>query len=171
MEHAIAILERTPRTLGALLGELPAAWLDVDEGPGSFSPRDVVGHLIHGEDTDWIPRIRIVLAHGEAQPFTPFDRRGHRPRIQGRSMAELLREFEGKRRANLETLRGLDLTPERLERRGTHPELGPVTLGQLVAAWAVHDLNHLAQIERVMAGQYREAVGPWRAYMRILNPP
>jgi hypothetical protein len=171
VEEAIAVLERTPESLVALLGGLPDAWLVADEGPGTFSPRDVLGHLILGEETDWIPRLRIILAHGESVPFTPFDRFGFRERFGTWPIARLLDRFAELRRENLRELRGLDLDADMLGRTGTHPGLGRVDLGQLLAAWVVHDLGHLKQVVRVMAGRYRQAVGPWREYLTILDRP
>jgi len=170
-EDAIPILERTPRVLQAMLGGLPEAWLLADEGPDTFSPRDVVGHLIHGEETDWVPRVRIILEHGESVPFTPFDRFAFRTRSAGQSAAALLDRFAALRRASLDEVRGLRLDATALERTGTHPGLGRVTLGQLLAAWVVHDLGHLKQVSRTMARQYRDAVGPWREYLTILDRP
>jgi hypothetical protein len=166
---AIEVLERTPRVLTALLEGLSDSWLHGNEGPETFSPFDVVGHLIHGEETDWIPRTRIILEHGESKPFTPFDRFAFYKKSKGKSMAELLTTFETLREQNLEILRGLDLTPEQLDLKGTHPELGQVTLGQLLATWCAHDLGHLGQIARVMAKQYGAAVGPWAEFMGILK--
>jgi hypothetical protein len=164
-----AILSRTPKTLRALLEDLPDAWLETNEGEGTFSPRDVVGHLIHGEKTDWVPRIRLILDGGETQPFVPFDRFGFRDAIRGVSTSALLVEFQRLRASNLALLAGFSITPARLKLRGRHPELGPVTLGQLLATWAVHDLNHIDQVVRVMSRGYVSAVGPWKAYLGILN--
>lgn len=171
LDHATALLSRTPAVLAELLRELPEGWLDCREAPGTFSPRDVLGHLIHGEQVDWIPRVRIILEHGESKPFDPFDRVGFQKLIEGKSGEELLNMFAELRKQNLQTMSVLALQPGTLLRTGTHPELGRVTLGQLFATWVVHDLGHLAQIERVMARQYREAVGPWRAYLPILDVP
>lgn len=162
------ILARTPAVLRALLQDLPDTLVRANEGEGTFSPFDVVGHLIHGERTDWIPRARILLEEGGGRPFEPFDRFAMYEAGRGRTLAELLDEFEALRAANLRTLDGWRLTDADLARRGTHPDLGPVTLGELLAAWAVHDLDHLAQIARVLAFQSRERVGPWRAYLPIL---
>src|SRR5438105_1634175 len=169
--EAIAVLERTPAVLQALLGGLSEGWIAADEGPDTFSARDVVGHLIHGEETDWVPRLRIILAHGEAVPFTPFDRFAFRATCAGRPMPDLLDRFARLRGANLEEVRRLDLGTGTLGRTGTHPALGRVTLAQLLAAWVVHDLGHLKQVARVMARQYRDAVGPWRAYLTVLDRP
>ncbi len=169
LSDVTAILSRTPATLRALLGDLPAAWLETTEGEGTFSPRDVVGHLIHGEKTDWVPRIRLILEHGDTRPFVPFDRFGFREAIRGVPTSGLLAELEALRLSNLAILDGFALTPAQLELKGTHPELGPVTLAQLLATWAVHDMNHIGQVVRVMSTRYRTAVGPWKAYLGILN--
>ena len=167
--EALAVLERTPASLRALLLGLGEEWTDVDEGPDTFTPRDVLGHLIFGEETDWVPRIGIILDHGEGRPFTPFDRFGFRERCRGQTMEALLARFAELRESNLGVVRSLDLGEKDLERRGTHPGLGPVTLGQLLSAWAVHDLGHVVQVARVMAKRYREEVGPWRAYLTVLD--
>ena len=164
-----AILSRTPATLRALLKDLPEPWLLANEGEGTFSPRDVLGHLIHGEKTDWVPRLRLILASGEAQPFVPFDRFGFRDAIQNVPTGALIAEFDALRATNLAHLEGFALTADQLALTGTHPELGRVTLGQLLATWAVHDLNHVGQIVRVMAGRYSDTVGPWKAYLGILT--
>jgi DinB family protein len=166
---AVAVLERTPAALEAMLGGLPEAWLLANEGPDTFSPRDVVGHLIHGEETDWVPRMRIILEHGEAVPFTPFDRFAFRTASLGHSTDALLERFGALRRDSLRAVREVTLDAATLRRAGTHPGLGRVTLGQLFAAWVVHDLGHLKQVARAMAHQYREAVGPWREYLTILD--
>lgn len=169
LDQALDVLERTPGTVRALLGGLGDEWVLPNEGPDTFSPHDVIGHLIHGEKTDWIPRIRIVLEHGEAKPFEPFDRFGFRAYATGVPIDTLLFDFERLREENLETLRGFRLGPAELAKKGTHPFLGTVTLGQLVASWVVHDLGHLAQAARVMAKQYRAAVGPWTEFLAILS--
>lgn len=171
LEEATDILRRTPETLRDLLKDLPAAWAANNEGEGSWSPYDIVGHLIHGEETDWLPRARIILAHGEAQAFTPFDRFAQFDKSQGKSLNELLDEFAALRRDNLAALAELHLTPEQLRLRGMHPDpnLGSVTLGELLATWVAHDLSHLAQILRVMCRQYRDAVGPWKQYLPLVN--
>ena len=168
---AIAVLERTPATLQSMLGGLPEAWLVSNEGPDTFSPRDVVGHLIHGEVTDWVPRMRIILEHGEDVPFTPFDRFAFRTASVGHSTDDLLERFAALRRDNLRAVREVTLAATALQRTGMHPGLGRVTLGQLFAAWVVHDLGHLKQVARAMAHQYRDAVGPWREYLTILDRP
>ena len=167
--HALEILPRTPSTLNGLLRGLPEAWRHNNEGGESWSPYDIVGHLIHGEETDWIPRAKIILAHGEAQPFEPFDRFAQFEKFKGRALEDLLDTFALWRSRNLTTLTELNLTAADLERRGRHPELGVVTLRQLLATWVLHDLSHLAQITRVMSKQYKEAVGVWQAYFPILS--
>jgi uncharacterized damage-inducible protein DinB len=170
LAEAIEVLERTPRVLSALLARLSPDWLTANEGPDTFSARDVLGHLIHGEETDWIPRARIILEHGEARPFDPFDRFAFRARAAP-PLPELLATFTRLRGESLKALREMDLKPAQLARKGTHPALGGVTLEQLLATWVVHDLGHLAQIERVMSKRYRDAVGPWRPYLPILDRP
>ena len=169
VESAIEVLEATPRTLEAWLGGLSREWLASNEGPETFSPLDVLGHLIHGEETDWIPRARIILEHGESKPFEPFDRFAFKTKHAGAGVAELLSLFARLRGESLAALRRLDLGPDQLAKRGTHPALGTVTLEQLLSTWVVHDLGHLAQIARVMAKQYREDVGPWREYLPVLD--
>jgi len=171
LSEVLAVLRRTPATLRALLDGLPPPLIEANEGPDTFSPRDVVGHLIHGEETDWVPRLRIIMERGESRPFEPFDRTGFRKTLAGLSMGELLARFGRLRAENLAVVEGLDLRPAQLERRGTHPSLGAVTLGQLLATWAVHDLNHTSQIVRVMARHYGSDVGPWEAYLGILQTP
>jgi hypothetical protein len=165
----IAILERTPHTLRAMLAGLSPGWTDATEGPETWSPYVIVGHLIHGERTDWIPRAEIVLAQGPDRRFTPYDRFAQFRESQGKSLAELLDELERLRAANVATLRGWHLTDAQLALEGEHPEFGPVTLRQLLATWVAHDLGHVAQTARVMAKQYREAVGPWRAYLPVMD--
>ena len=165
-----AVLARTPGTLRALLDGLPPEWTDeASEGAGTFSPRDVLTHLIHGEKTDWIPRARIILESGEARPFEPFDRFGSRKSPEDVSIPQLLDELARLRAESLAALDALSIAPAQLSLRGTHPEFGPVTLGQLLATWAVHDLNHIGQVVRVMSNRYREAVGPWTVYLGILG--
>jgi len=167
--QAIEILERTPQALTGLLQGVSDPWLNAREGPETFSPIDVLGHLIYGEEADWIPRARIILEHGQARPFDPFDRRGFRSIVAGQSVDALLNQFAALRAENLGTLRGFHLDRERLDFAGTHPALGRVTLRQLIATWVAHDLGHIAQIVRVMAKQYGEAVGPWREYLSIVR--
>ena len=169
LEQAKSVLQRTPATLSSLLRDLPDAWIVHNEGPDTWSPFDVVGHLIHGEETDWIPRAKVILADGENRSFEPFDRFAMFEKSKGKSLGELLETFARLRRENLRELEQMNLTPELLSKRGKHPELGIVTLGELLATWVVHDLGHLAQIVRVMSKQYGDAVGPWRAYLSILS--
>jgi hypothetical protein len=169
LEDALGILERTPGTLRSLLDGLPEPWLMVTEGEATFSPLDVLGHLVDGEVTDWIPRVRIILEEGEARPFTPFDRFAFREKYREWSAPRLLEEFARLRRENLALVRSVDLREAALASTGTHPALGRVTLQQLFAAWVVHDLGHIRQIVRVIARQYTEAVGPWREYLPILD--
>jgi hypothetical protein len=169
LQHAKDILGRTPSTLDSMLRELPEAWLVRNEGPETWSPHDIVGHLIHGEETDWIPRANIILEHGEARPFEPFDRTAMFEKSKGKSIAELLDSFAALRKGSLHELDEMKLTPALLEKRGKHPELGVVTLQQLLATWVVHDLGHVRQIVRVLAKQYGDNVGPWRAYLSILK--
>jgi hypothetical protein len=169
LEESIDILSRTPGVLSALLGGLPDAWLHRSEGEGTFSPHDVLGHLIYGEQTDWIPRARIILDSGESRPFEPFNRWGHKDLVAARSTGDLLQEFATLRSANIGALRELRLDEEALDAIGMHPELGRVTMRELLASWVVHDLSHIAQIVRVMAKQHRTDVGPWREHMSILR--
>jgi hypothetical protein len=164
-----ALLGRTPDVLDALLRGLPEAWVHENEGPDTWSSFDVVGHLIEAEETNWIPRARHLLAHGEAAVFPPFDRFGFVAKVPGRRMADLLEAFRAARAESLRSLDGLRLAPADLERRGRHPDFGPVTLGQLLATWALHDLNHLGQVVDLLARQHAEAVGPWRAFLGILE--
>jgi hypothetical protein len=165
----IALLARTPAVLNALLRDLPEAWAFRNEGENTWSAFDVVGHLIHGERTDWMPRARMILQFGEARAFEPFDRWAQKRESHGKALGQLLDEFARLRTANLDALRALNLRPEDFERRGRHPALGVVTLSELLATWATHDMTHLHQIARVMAHQYGEAVGPWSAYLGVLH--
>ena len=169
LPQTLALLARTPAALNALLRDLPEAWTHTNEGENTWNAIGVVGHLIHGERTDWMQRVKIILQFGETREFDAFDRGGHIREIQGKSMAQLLDEFARVRAENLDELRALNLRPEDLERRGRHPALGVVTLSELLAAWATHDLTHLHQISRVMAHQYREAVGPWSKFLGVLK--
>lgn len=168
LDEDVAVLRRTPATLAAMLEGLPEAWHDADEGPGTWSARVVLGHLIHGERTDWIPRARRILEHGERVPFEPFDREAQlsEPRA---SAAELLATLARERAASLAALEALRLGPRELELRGTHPAFGSVTLRELLATWVVHDLGHVAQIARVLAKRRASDVGPWRAYLPVLS--
>jgi len=169
LAHTISLLTRTPAALEALLRDLPETWTFRNEGENTWSVFDVVGHLIHGERTDWMPRTRMVLEFGETRTFVPFDRFGHVDESRGKSLAQLLDEFARLRAKNLAELRACNLRPEDLERHGRHPALGVVTLSELLATWAAHDLTHLHQVSRIMAHQYREAVGPWRSYLGVLQ--
>ena len=169
LDLSLDMLRRTPATLDALLGAAAEAWVRSTEGAGTFSPFDVVGHLIDGEETDWIPRARIILARGSDPRFEPYDRFRHRARNADRSLTSLLAEFARLRAANVELLRSWRLTAADLDLPGVHPSLGRVTLRQLLAAWVAHDLGHLAQVVRVMAKQYREEVGPWLPYLPVLT--
>jgi DinB family protein len=169
LDLSIDVLERSPATLRAFLGGLGERWLRGTEGPDTFSPFDVVGHLIDGEETDWIPRARIILARGPDLRFEPYDRFRHTARNSDRSLESLLEEFAQLRAANLDLLRSWKLTARELDLPGEHPGLGPVTLRQLLAAWVVHDLGHVAQVARVMAKQYRDAVGPWVPFLPVLT--
>ncbi len=164
-----AILERTPHTLRAMLAGLSPAWTDASEGPDTWSPYVVVGHLIHGERTDWIPRAQLILAQGAHRRFTPFDRFAQFRESEGKPLAALIDEFERLRVDNVSILASWDLVEHQLSLEGEHPAFGQVTLRQLLATWVAHDLSHVAQIARVMAKQYRDAVGPWRAYLPVMD--
>lgn len=166
---AADVLARTPGTLRAMLGGLGEGWTDATEGPETWSPYVIVGHLIHGERTDWIPRAGIILAQGLVRRFEPYDRFAQFRESAGRPLGDLLDEFARLRAANLETLAGWRLTDNELALEGEHPEFGPVTLRQLLATWVVHDLGHIAQAARVMAKRYREDIGPWRAYLPVVG--
>jgi hypothetical protein len=167
--EASVVLTRTPATLDALLRGLPENWVRCNEGKDTWSAFDIVGHLVVAERTDWMPRLRIILENGEARPFDPFDRFAQFKESQGKSLEKLLDDFADLRRENLTALQALDLQEEDLARRGRHPGLGVVTLSELLATWTVHDLTHLHQLSRVMAHQYRDAVGPWIAYLGVLQ--
>jgi hypothetical protein len=169
LEHTIALLTRTPAALDALLRDLPEAWTCRNESENTWNALDIVAHLIHTERTDWMPRARIVLQSGESRTFEPFDRLGFVREREGKTPDQLLDKFARLRKESLAGLRALDLRPEDLALRGRHPAFGVVTLGQLLATWAAHDLTHLHQLSRVMAHQYREAVGPWAAYLGVLK--
>ena len=165
----VAVLERTPPTLRAMIGGLSGAWTDATEGPDTWSPYVIVGHLIHGERTDWITRAEIILKQGADRRFTPYDRFAQFRESEGQSLAQLLDEFARLRADNLAALAAWRLSDAQLDLTGEHPEFGEVTLRQLLATWVAHDLGHIAQIARVMAKQYREAIGPWRAYLPIVT--
>ena len=167
--EGLQVLERTPAVLDAWFRGLDDAWLEADEGPETFSPRDVLGHLIHGERTDWMPRIRLMREFADTRPFEPFDRTGFRDDLRGNAVPDLLDEFACLRADNLAELVSLDLVDADFQTRGLHPALGSVTVGQLLATWVTHDLNHLGQIARVMARRQTDAVGPWREYLGILS--
>ena len=173
LEHnlgqTVSLLVRTPAALDALLRDLPDAWTLRNEGGDTWSAFETLGHLIHGERTDWIPRARMILHYGETRTFEPFDRRGHVRESQGKSLGQLLDEFARLRSENLGELHDMSLGQEDLEKRGRHPALGFVTLSELLATWAAHDLTHLHQVSRVMAYQYRDAVGPWSGYLGVLH--
>ncbi len=169
MESSMDLLRRTPAALEVLLGGVAEGWTRGAEGADTFSPFDVVGHLIDGEETDWIPRARIILARGAHPRFEPYDRFRHRVRNVGRSLESLLAEFAELRAANVELLRSWRLGDAELDLPGNHPNLGRVTLRHLLASWVVHDLGHLAQVSRVMAKQYRDEVGPWIPFMPVLT--
>ena len=169
LDQGIEVLTQTPAVLTALLQGKSAVWLNARQTPESFTPLDVLGHLIHGEITDWIPRVRLILEHRDTQPFEPFDRFGFQAWIAGKTVDELLNEFAAQRRQSLDALRELGVTEEQLTLPGLHPEFGRVALSNHLAAWVVHDLGHIAQIVKTMADEYRDAVGPWFAYTTILH--
>lgn len=169
LAEALPVLERTPAVLRALLEGLPDAWIRATEGPDTWSPFDVVGHLIHGERTDWLTRAELILERGESVTFPPFDRSAQFETSRGRTLGELLATFAELRAANLTRLRALAPCEAELARRGCHPEFGPVTLEQHLATWVAHDLSHIAQVARVMARRYTDTVGPWRAYLPLLG--
>jgi hypothetical protein len=169
LDRCIEVLERTPASLRALLDGLDDSWIRGTEGPETFSPFDNIGHLIDGEETDWIPRARIILAQGPNLRFEPYDRFRHKKRNAGRPLGALLAEFADLRATNLQLLRSWNITPRQLDLPGEHPSLGPVTLRQLLAAWVVHDLGHIAQVARVMAKQYSDQVGPWTPFLPVLT--
>jgi hypothetical protein len=167
--EAVAVLTRTPATLNALLRGLPGPWVQSNEGKDTWSAFDIMGHLVFAERSDWMPRVRILLEHGETRPFDPFDRFAQLKVNQEGSLDQLLDDFERLRQDNLVALGALNLQQESFSRRGMHPALGVVTLAELLATWVVHDLTHLHQLSRVMAHQYRESVGPWSAYLGVLR--
>jgi DinB superfamily len=169
LERTIALLSRTPAALNSFLRGLPEFWIHRSEGADSWSPFDIVGHLIAGEQTDWMTRARIILQHGERQAFAAFDRLAQKEQSRGKTLERLLDQFAELRRENLAELQRMNLQASDLDRRGKHPALGSVTLAQLLATWAVHDLTHLHQLSRVMACQYRDAAGPWIAYLGVLH--
>ncbi len=169
LDTTIALLERTPKALDAMLHDLPAALTLSNEGGDTWTVFDVIGHLIHADLTDWMPRAQWIMEFGQSRPFPPFDREGHRSMAQGKSLQQLLDDFSNVRSQKLKGLRAMNLLPKDLELCGQHPALGSVTLGELLATWAAHDLNHLHQISRIMAHQYRKAVGPWHKYLGVMH--
>lgn len=169
LNEAVTVLERTPATFRALLGGLPEAWIVCNEGPDTFSPYDNLGHLIHGERADWLPRARIILSDGTRRTFDPYDRFAQVRESAGKTLDQLLDEFAELRAQNLITLRSWNLSDRELALQGEHPALGTVTLRQLLSTWVVHDLGHIAQTTRVMAKRYREEIGPWREYLPIVS--
>jgi len=169
LQQTISLLSHTPDTLNALLRDLPEAWTYQNEGDSTWNVFEVVGHLIDCERTNWIPRAKVILESGENQPFTPFDRGGHVRETQGKSLGQLLDEFARLRSENLDELRAWNLRPDDLAKHGRHPAFGAVSLSELLATWAAHDLTHLHQISRIMAHQYRETVGPWSKYLGVLQ--
>jgi hypothetical protein len=169
LADTIALLSRTPAALDALLRGMPTIWAYSNEGENTWNAFDIVGHLVAGERTDWMPRLRIIIESGEARAFDPFDRFAQSRESQGKSLEQLLDEFARLRKENLTALEALNLQPQDLTLRGKHPALGTVTLSQLLATWAVHDLTHLHQLSRVLARQYRDAVGPWSVYLGVLQ--
>ena len=169
LSDTVALLERTPPALNALLRDLPESWTTCNEGEGTFTVPNVIGHLIHADKENWLPRARRILEHGESKPFDKFDRWGHLEECRGKSLQQLLDEFSRIRAVCLDELRSLKLQPEHLAQRGTHPALGPVTLSELLATWATHDLTHLHQISRILAGSYRAEVGHFAGYLGVLK--
>jgi hypothetical protein len=169
LDEGMAVLIRTPSVLRAMLSGLSPEWTEATEGPDTWSPYVIVGHLIHGEKTDWIPRAQIILDQGASRQFTPYDRFAQFRESEGKSLETLLDEFATLRATNLETLQGWRLDDAKLSLQGEHPAFGAVTLRQLLATWVAHDLGHIVQIGRVMAKQYRKAIGPWRAYLSVME--
>ena len=165
----MTVLERTPGTLRAMLDGLPSAWTDADEGPDTWSPYVIVGHLLHGERTDWIARARIILGQGPDRRFAPYDRFAQFDEVKGKSLTDLLDEFTKLRIENLIILKAWHINDQQLALEGVHPAFGTVTLRQLLSTWVAHDLGHIAQVARVMAKQYRDAIGPWRAYLPVMD--
>lgn len=169
LDEAMAALSRTPEALKTMLSGLPRNWVENNEGPETWSPYDVLGHLIHGERVDWLPRAKIILEHGEARPFDPFDRFAQFEESKGKTLEDMLDEFAALRERNLATLGEMKIGAGDFEKTGQHPALGRVTLKELLATWVTHDLDHIAQIARTMAKQYATEVGPWQAYISILH--
>lgn len=169
VNQGLEVLQQTPVTLQSMLSHLSDDWVFSNEGGDSWSPFDIVGHLIHGEKTDWMPRLQLILSESDDKTFVAFDRFAQFENSRGKSLAQLLDEFKTLRQHNLDHLIQLDLSESQLNQKGIHPELGPVSASELLACWVTHDLSHLAQISRVMAKQYRTEVGPWTAYIPILS--
>jgi hypothetical protein len=169
LADTIALLQRAPSTFNALLRDIPDSWTRRNEGGNTWTAFDVIGHLVHGERTDWMPRIHRILRDGEGKPFDPFDRFAQKRESEGKSLVNLLDEFAALRAENLKQLRSLNLKPDDFERRGRHPALGAVTLSNLLATWAAHDMTHLHQVSRILAHQRREAVGPWNKFLGVLQ--
>lgn len=169
LEKSIQLLEQTPATLNQMLRNLSPDWIKANEGPGTWNAYDIIGHYIHGEKTDWIPRMEIILSDNADKRFAPFDRFAQQNDSKGKSLTELLDEFAVLRKKNLEILRSKNIAEKDLDKKGIHPAFGEVTLAQLLSTWVVHDLNHIAQISRVMAKHYKEDVGPWVEYLKVLR--
>ena len=169
IEHAVEILNKTPHVLDLMLRDLPQEWTHRNEGEDTWSAFDILGHLIHGEETDWVPRARCILEFGEDKTFEPFDRFAQMEKSKGKSLDEQLDTFKRLRAENLQVLSDLEITPSLLRLTGKHPEFGVVTMSELLSTWVVHDLSHVAQIARVMSRQYKETTGPWKAYLPILG--
>lgn len=169
LREAVALLAATPRTFDVLVGGLPDGWAHAREAPDTWSPAEVIAHLVHCERTDWMPRLRIILEHGESRTFDPFDRDAHLRHANPPSVRPLLDELATVRAGNVESLLALDLSDADLERRGTHPQFGAVTARQLLATWVAHDFDHVMQIARIVGRQYTDAVGPWSAYLRVIS--
>jgi hypothetical protein len=169
LEHSVALLARTPAALDLLLRGLPDAWASAAEGENTWTPIDVVAHLLYTEQVNWMPRVKHILAFGESQPFPPFKRSGHLDQYEGKSLAQLLDQFAQSRAQSLSDFRALNLRPADFEKPGQHPAFASVTLAQLIAAWTIHDLTHLHQLTRVLAHQYREAVGPFQKFLGVLQ--
>lgn len=169
LEMTVALLRRTPGALDALLRGLPREWTERNEGEGTWDAKEIVGHLAHAEISDWMPRVKCLLEHGESRPFPPFDRRGFAEIVEGRELGAVLDDFARLRAESLKQLAALGLRAEDMQKTGRHPAFGTVTLSQLLATWAAHDANHLHQLARVLAHQYRQAVGPWSTFLGVMQ--
>ena len=169
IERSIEILERTPAVLNSMLSGIDDDWVMNNEGPETFSPYDVIGHLVHGEKTDWTARTKMILEFGDTKTFVPWNRFAQYEESKGKTLQELLDEFMAIRKENMDWFKSLQLTEADLDKKGMHPKLGPVTLRNLLATWVVHDLTHIAQVARVMAKQYKDDMGPWPEFFRILS--